>query len=126
LSKRTRISAGNGDVKASRGELEHGLDLLPRNRELFQHLVNGHAIFKVFEDDRHRCACALEYPGSAELAGDTLYGRALINRATPSVDLFPAFSSRDLSRAVVSRSRSASEAIELSQPTGNWVPTGED
>ena len=40
-------------------------------------------------------------------------------------DLIPAFSLRDLSSAVRSRSRSLTEAIELSKPAGNMVPTGE-
>ena len=40
-------------------------------------------------------------------------------------ELIPAFSLRDLSPAVRSRSCSLTEAIELSKPAGKVVPTGE-
>jgi hypothetical protein len=43
-----RAAAGqhrHGRVEATGSEPEHGLDLLPRNRELFQYLVNSRAVF---------------------------------------------------------------------------------
>ena len=66
------------DTGASRllaAKLENGLDLFPRYGKLPQHFVDGHAVFQVLEDDRHRRASALEHPGAADLARNALNRR---------------------------------------------------
>lgn len=87
-----RISAPAGRVKTPSRELEHALHLLARDRKLLHDFVDGQAVFEVFEDDRHRSACALEHPRAAYLARDALDGRALgpvkrCHRWTPSIQI---------------------------------------
>lgn len=68
---------GDGSVQTSSGESEDGLDLFPCHWKLLDHLVDGHAVFQVLEDNRHGCACALEQPGPTDLAWGTFHDRAL-------------------------------------------------
>ncbi len=46
----------NGSIQVSSGKFQYRLDLFPSDRELLDHLVNGHTALQVFKDDGHGCA----------------------------------------------------------------------
>lgn len=58
-------------------EFEDGLDLVAPYGELLHHLVDGHAVFQVLENDGDWGARTFEHPRAAHLAGDTLHDGAL-------------------------------------------------
>src|SRR5262249_4208081 len=70
-------AAGQGGVQTPCRELEYADDLVARDRKLFDHLVDGHAVLEVVEHDRDRCSRALEYPGAAHLSRDAFDGGTL-------------------------------------------------
>jgi hypothetical protein len=41
-------------VETSGSERQHGLESFPAYRDLLHHLIDGHAILEVLEDDRDR------------------------------------------------------------------------
>jgi hypothetical protein len=67
---------------------------------LLHHLVNGHAVFQILEDDCHRRACALEHPSPADLAWDALNNGALGPIERGHDRILPPFSLEDLTCAV--------------------------
>src|SRR3989442_12105089 len=78
LSNRIRINAGKWEyIQASSGKFQYRLDLSPSDRELLDHLVNGHAVLQIFKDDGHGCARSREDPRTAHLARNTFNARTL-------------------------------------------------
>src|ERR1019366_6784246 len=74
-------------VQASRREFDHGYNLFMRQVEPLHHLGDRGSYFQIVEDDRNRRPRVPEYPRTAALAGDALYGGAL--RPIESCHLFP-------------------------------------
>src|SRR5437667_8347588 len=68
---------GNGNIQASSGKFQYRLDLSPSDRELLDHLVNGHAVLQVFKDDGHGGARSREDPRTAHLARNAFNARTL-------------------------------------------------
>jgi hypothetical protein len=66
-----QLSVGWGFVQTAGDKGEQFRDLFASNVELFYQFGNGHASFKVFEDDSHRHTGSPQHPCPADFAGDT-------------------------------------------------------
>ena len=75
-SNRTSIGGDCLGAQALSHELEHGGDLLTRDVELLDNLVDAE-ILEILDDSCYGQASALEHPGPADLARDALDDRAL-------------------------------------------------
>src|SRR5688572_3609284 len=82
-SRRTLTTTGASACAESRLDetllrvLEDGLDLIPPHaRKPLEKLVHSCTVLEVLEERLDGDACALEQPGSANLAGSALDGRA--------------------------------------------------
>jgi hypothetical protein len=74
-------------VKAPGRELEDGLDRLPRYRELFHYLVDGHAVFEVLKETTAtgvrvplNTQAPLTFPGTLSTAAHSDQSSAAMDR----------------------------------------------
>ena len=64
-------------IETSRGKFKYSHNLFPRQVEPLHDFVDGGSGFEIFKHNGNRHTGVPENPGTADLAGDALYGGAL-------------------------------------------------